>query len=49
MKRLHQVLLIGSFVPLCWLALMAVHELRYVVDTATTGGKVERVILQAAP
>ena len=28
MKRLHQVLLIGTFLPLCWLAMMAVHELR---------------------
>ena len=26
MKRLHQVLLIGTFLPLCWLAMMAVHE-----------------------
>ena len=30
-KRLHQVLLIGTFLPLCWLAMMAVHELGHVV------------------
>ncbi len=45
MKRLHQVLLIGTFLPLCWLAMMAVHELGHVVGAKVTGGTVERVVL----
>jgi len=45
MKRLHQVLLVGAFLPLCWLAMMAVHELGHVVGANATGGKVERVVL----
>ncbi len=45
MKRLHQVLLIGTFLPLCWLAMMAVHELGHVVGAVAIGGKVERVVL----
>ena len=44
MKRLHQVLLIGAFLPLCWLAMMAVHELGHVVGAVATGGRVERGI-----
>ncbi len=31
MKRFAQVLLIGTFLPLCWLAMMAVHELGHVL------------------
>ena len=45
MNRLHQVLLIGTFLPLCWLAMMAVHELGHVVGAVATGGSVERVVL----
>ncbi len=45
MSRLHQALLIGTFMPLCWLAMQAVHELGHVVGAVATGGKVERVIL----
>jgi hypothetical protein len=45
MTRLPQVLLIGSFLPLCWLAMMAVHELGHVVGAVVTGGRVERVVL----
>jgi len=45
MKRLHQVLLIGSFLPLCWLAMMAVHEFGHVTWANTSGGTVERVVL----
>ena len=45
MNRLHQILLIGTFLPLCWLAMMAVHELGHVVGAVATGGKVERVVL----
>ncbi len=45
MKRLHQVLLIGTFLPLCWLAMMDVHELGHVVGAVATGGRVEKVVL----
>ncbi|MEQ8788388.1 MAG: hypothetical protein RIC55_18910 [Pirellulaceae bacterium] len=45
MNRLHQFLLIGSFLPLCWLGMMAVHELGHVLAAWGTGGGVERVIL----
>ncbi len=45
MKRLHQVLLIGTFLPLCWLAMMVGHELGHVVGAAATVGEVERVVL----
>jgi hypothetical protein len=45
MNRLHQVLLIGTFLPFCWLAMMAAHELGHVVGAVATGGKVERVVL----
>ena len=41
MKRLHQVLLIGAFMPLCWLAMMAIHELGHVVGAVATGGTSE--------
>lgn len=45
MKRFHQILLIGSFLPLCWLWMMAVHELGHVIGLMTTGGTVEKVVL----
>lgn len=45
MKRLHQCVLIASFVPLCWLAMMAVHELGHVLGAWFTGGHVTRVVL----
>lgn len=45
MTRLHQALLIATFLPLCWLAMQAVHELGHVVGAKVTGGKVERVVL----
>ena len=45
MKRLHQVLLIGRFLPLCWLAIQAVHELGHVNWANTSGGTVEKVVL----
>jgi hypothetical protein len=37
--------LIATFLPLCWLAMMAVHELGHVMGAIATGGKVERVVL----
>jgi hypothetical protein len=45
MNRLPQALLIGSFLPLCWLTMQAVHELGHIVGAVATGGKVERVAL----
>ncbi len=45
MKRLHQYLLIGSFLPLCWLLMMAVHELGHVAAGLVTGGTVTKVVL----
>lgn len=45
MNRLHQVLLIGTFLSLCWFSMMAVHELGHVVGAIATGGRVERVVL----
>ena len=45
MRRFHQALLIGSFLPLCWLAMMAIHELGHVTVAVASGGRVERVVL----
>ena len=45
MNRFHQVLLISSLLPLCWLGMMAVHELGHVLGTWATGGTVTRVVL----
>ncbi len=45
MKRFHQILLVGSYLPLCWLAMMAAHELGHVAAGWTTGGTVTKVVL----
>ena len=45
MKRFAQVLLIGTFLPLCWLAMMAVHELGHVLGALATGGTITAVVL----
>lgn len=45
MNRLPQVLLIASFVPLSWYAMLAVHELGHVLAAWSTGGTVTGVIL----
>ena len=45
MNRLHQVLLIATFLPLCWLAMMLVHELGHVLGALATGGVVSKVVL----
>ena len=44
MKRAAQMLLIGTFLPLCWLAMMAVHEWATSLPRAP-GGKVATVVL----
>ncbi len=45
MPRLHQTLLLGTFLPLCWLMMMAVHEFGHVTWAVATGGTVEKVVL----
>jgi hypothetical protein len=45
MNRSHQLLLIGTFLPLCWLWMLAVHELGHVLAALATGGQVVRVVL----
>lgn len=45
MKRLRQFILIGSFLPLCWFGMMAVHELGHVLAALATGGTVTKVVL----
>ncbi|MCY2994781.1 MAG: hypothetical protein NTY19_44005, partial [Planctomycetota bacterium] len=43
--RFHQLLLIATFLPLCWFAMMAVHELGHVIGAFASGGLVARVVL----
>jgi len=45
MNRLHQTILITTFLPLCWLGMMAVHELGHVLAAWLTGGEVTKVVL----
>jgi hypothetical protein len=45
MPRLHQLLFIISLFALCWLTMLAVHELGHVVGAAITGGTIEQVVL----
>ena len=45
MKRFHQALLIGTFLPWCWLAMQAVHELGHVLGAVATGGTIQCVVL----
>src|SRR5262245_57164104 len=46
MKRLHQVVLIGSTVLGSWLGMQAVHESGHVLGAWWTGGRVAQVVLQ---
>lgn len=41
----RSLLLIASFLPLCWLGMQAVHELGHVLAVVITGGEVTRVVL----
>ena len=43
--RLRQFLLLITFIPWCWLAMMAVHEGGHVVAAGITGATIERVVL----
>lgn len=45
MNRFHQILLIGTFLPLCWLCMMAVHEAGHVAGALATGARIEKVVL----
>ena len=45
MKRLQQFILIGSILPLSWLAMMAVHEAGHVAGAWFTGGTIAKVVL----
>jgi hypothetical protein len=45
MRRVDQFVLIGSAVPLAWLAMMAVHEAGHVLGALLTGGTVKMVVL----
>lgn len=45
MKRIHQLVLILSWVALSWLGFMIVHELGHVLAAWLTGGTVSRVML----
>ena len=42
---MNQVILIGSFIPFCWLAFMAFHELGHVIAGLSTGGSVTKVVV----
>lgn len=43
--RANQVVFTASLLLLCWLGMMAVHELGHVLGALATGGAVERVVL----
>lgn len=45
MKRLTQIILIAAFLPFCWLAMQAAHELGHVLGAWATGAEVVRVVL----
>lgn len=45
MQRFHQLLFASCLIALCWLGMMAVHELGHIVGAVATGGKVVRVVL----
>ena len=45
MKRLTQLLLIGTFLPACWLLMQVLHELGHVLAAWATGGTVTKVVL----
>ena len=45
MARFHQLLLIATYLPFCWLAMQVVHEAGHVLGAALSQGRVERVVL----
>jgi hypothetical protein len=44
-KRLDQIVLIGSFIGFSWLAMQAAHELGHVLGAKAGGGTVIKVVL----
>src|SRR5207249_4106234 len=44
-ERRQQYLLLATFLPLCWLGMMAVHEFGHVLGLWCIGGTVARVVL----
>jgi len=45
MKRRHQIILIGSLFPFCWLAFTSVHEMGHVWGAIASGGTVSKVVV----
>ena len=45
MARFHQLLFAVSIAALCWYGMQAVHELGHVLGAVSTGGTVQRVVL----
>lgn len=45
MKRLNQFILIASFLPFCWFAMMTVHELGHIIAGYLSGGNVNKVVI----
>jgi hypothetical protein len=43
-RRFHQIVLIGSLLPLSWLAMMVVHEFGHVLGAWLAGGTVAKVV-----
>ena len=41
----YRFLLIGTYLPFCWLAVQAVHEMGHIVAALATGGTVSQVVL----
>lgn len=46
--RIHQIVFLLSVVGLCWLGMMAVHELGHVIGALSSGGRINRVVLHPA-
>jgi len=44
-NRLPQVVLIATFLPFCWLAMMALHELGHAAAAWATGGTVTKLVV----
>lgn len=45
MKRIHQLVLVGSSILMSWLGMQAVHEFGHVWGACLTGAEVKRVVL----
>jgi hypothetical protein len=45
MKRGYQFLLIGTFLPVCWMLMQGVHEFGHAIAGLATGGTVTKVVL----